>query len=228
MFQALSIAEIGVKRLDGADTGGFCRDQRERANQLVSENKFAVRLAVGNRSQRRGKVFRAPGQGGKARRWIAIVRQSQDGARCFRGDGNELDAALGPAACAFNGRQIGVERLQDLRAVWLGHNDARRRGGADRFEIRLVIGATDRIDAQPDRLAVFFVQEFLHQGARLNAVPRRHRNFQIEDQRIGGYAARLGQLLLAVGNKRSRRRIMWVSSTSTRCACSSPRCHPSG
>ncbi len=58
--------------------------------------------------------------------------------------------------------------------------------GRNRFQILAIILAAHRIDAHPDGLPMFLVQEFHRQRARLGPVARGHRIFQIEDQRIGG------------------------------------------
>ena len=66
-FEALQIAKIRVERVDRRRVGGRGGEQALRARQFIGKRPRPVRLLVVGRAERRGKIFRAPGQGDQPR-----------------------------------------------------------------------------------------------------------------------------------------------------------------
>ena len=86
-LQPLGIAEIGVERVERRNPGGGGGEQTLRAGDLVGKAPRAVRILVGGRADRGGKILRAPGQSdqaGDARARSCRARTSRRGFRWRR------------------------------------------------------------------------------------------------------------------------------------------------
>ena len=121
-FQPGDIAEIGVQRFDRLDAGGLRGDQAQRTHDLVSEDEFAVALAVGGGAERGRQILRAPGHRDEARRRKAIVHAAivtASGVSVATGI-TLIDAVRRRRACTSSALTCAVEHVQrsQARQAW--------------------------------------------------------------------------------------------------------------
>ena len=197
--QAVEVLHVHPHRVDRFDAGGAGARQAQIAGQPEGAAMLAGRGAVVTGTERGGQVFGAPHQAPDPRAAIAVAAQGEEGIGRFGHDRHDAGRAWCDAMRGLEGVQVVGNAAHVIAMAGLGQHDAvrpvRHHGG------QIVDGqaGVQRIDAHEQRLPA--VRGGQHGGGDcpgFHLAGRRHRVFQVEDQRIGRAFARLLELAGAI------------------------------